>query len=80
MKVLKFSAGWCSPCKMLQHIIDGVDSPLEIENIDIDDKPEVAMKYNVRGVPTMIMVTDDGSEIKRNVGMLTKEKLLEWLK
>lgn len=53
---------------------------IEIEDIDIDDQPELAMQYNVRGVPTLILVDDSGNEIKRNVGMITEERLLEWLK
>lgn len=80
MKVLKFSASWCSPCRMLQHIIDSTSIQHEIESIDIDENVKMAQQYNVRGVPTLIMIDDVGNEIKRNVGMLTKEKLLEWLK
>ena len=82
MKVLKFSASWCQPCKMLQKIIDiaGDKITVDIESLDIDVDTKAAMSYNVRGVPTLILVDDVGNEIKRNVGMLTEERLLEWLK
>ncbi len=82
MKLLKVSAEWCSPCKQLQKVIDnaGDKIPVEIENIDLDEDSKTAMKYNVRGVPTLILVDDTGNEIKRNVGMMTEDKLLEWLK
>lgn len=80
MKVLKFGAAWCTPCKMLQHIIDGIDSDVPIESVDIDEESERAMQYAVRGVPTLVMLDDTGTEIKRNVGVLTRDKLLEWLK
>ena len=71
MKLLKFSASWCQPCKMLTTIID---------NIDIDEQSELAQQYNIRGVPTLILIDDVGNEVKRNVGMITRDKLLEWIK
>ena len=80
MKLLKFSASWCSPCKMLSVIIDNMDLPYEIDNIDIDEQSELAQQYNIRGVPTLILIDDVGNEIKRNVGMITRDKLLEWIK
>ena len=81
MKVLKFSASWCSPCKILQTIIDGMNNlPIDIESIDIDIDTKLAQQYNIRGVPTLVMIDDTGNEIKRNVGMITRDKLLEWLK
>lgn len=82
MKLLKMSASWCLPCKSLAQMLDKAKSKItiEIEDIDIDDQPELAMQYNVRGVPTLILVDDSGNEIKRNVGMITEERLLEWLK
>lgn len=82
MKVLKFSASWCQPCKMLQKIIDvaGDKITVDIESIDIDEDTKTAMQYNVRGVPTLVLIDDVGNEIKRNVGMITEERLLEWLK
>ena len=80
MKILKFGAIWCSPCKMLASIMDNIELPYEVESIDIDEQSELAMKYRVRGVPTLILVDDTDNEIKRNVGMITREKLLEWVK
>lgn len=79
MKVLKFEASWCSPCRMLGVIIDNLDTSIDIESIDIDDQPEVAIQYNVRSVPTLILVDSSGHEVKRHVGMITKDRLLEWL-
>ena len=80
MKLLKFSASWCQPCKMLTTIIDNIDLPYDMDSIDIDEQTEMAMKYNVRGVPTLVLVDDVGNEVKRNVGMITRDKLLEWIK
>ena len=80
MKLLKFSASWCQPCKMLTTITENMDLPYDMDSIDIDEQTEMAMKYNVRGVPTLVLVDDVGNEVKRNVGMITRDKLLEWLK
>ena len=80
MKLLKFSAQWCSPCKMLAVITDNMDLPYDMESIDIDEQSEMAMQYNIRGVPTLVLVDDVGNEVKRNVGMITRDKLLEWIK
>lgn len=79
MKVLKFSATWCGPCKMLQATIDSIHPPVDIQNVDIEEDFEVARQYNIRGVPTLVMLDDSGNEIKRVSGTKTKEQLLEWL-
>ena len=72
MKVLKFEADWCSPCKMLSKTIDGItDLNVAIERIDVDKDPDSAVRFRVRGVPTCVLVNDDGKEIARKVGMMT---------
>lgn len=80
-KLLKFSAVWCGSCGNLQKVIDSIDNfPIPIEYVDIDEQSELAMQNRIRGVPTIVLVDDKDNEIKRNVGMITKEALLEWVK
>ena len=79
MKILKFSASWCQPCKMLAKTLEGMEVPYEITEIDIDDQPEQAGKYQVRGVPTMVLVDDKGAVVSRLVGLQTAVKIGEWL-
>lgn len=76
MKILKFSAGWCGPCKMLSMTIAGIKDqiPYPIEEIDIDVDSEMAKKFGIRGVPTLVMV-DGEKEVKRKVGALTAAEL-----
>ena len=80
MKVLKFSASWCGPCKMLSKTIEGIkdEVPYLVEEIDIDNNTEMAQKYGIRGVPTMIIVDGD-KEVKRKVGAMTAPELKTFL-
>ena len=81
MKVLKFAAGWCQPCKMLSRVIEDAGDKITavIEEVDIDQNMELAKKYGIRGVPTMVMVEDDGTEIKRQSGVMMENQLIEFL-
>jgi thioredoxin 1 len=82
MKLLKFYAEWCGPCKGLTMVINAAKDKIEIpiEEYDIDNEMMMAQEYKIRSVPTMVLVDDTGTEIKRQVGMVTEEKLLEFLK
>lgn len=82
MKALKFYATWCQPCKVLSKIIEDASDKIAIpiENVDIEQNTELAVKYGIRGVPALVIVDEDGNEIKRQVGMLMEDKLLEFLK
>ena len=78
MKVLRFTASWCQPCKMLAKTLEDVETQIPIEVIDIDENQELAMDYGIRGVPTLVMIDGD-IEVKRVSGMLMKNQLTEWL-
>jgi thioredoxin 1 len=82
MKLLKFYAEWCGPCKGLTMIINGAKDKIDIpiEEYDIDNEMFMAQDYKVRSVPTLVLVDDKNQEIKRSVGLLSEEKLLEFLK
>ena len=77
-KVLRFTASWCQPCKMLARILEDIPTDYTIEVIDIDENRELAIQYSVRGVPTLVMLQND-IETKRVVGMQTEGFLKEWL-
>lgn len=78
MRVLRFTASWCQPCKMLAKTLEDVDTQIPIEVIDIDEKQDIAMHYGIRGVPTLVMLDGD-IEVKRFSGMKMKNELVEWL-
>jgi thioredoxin 1 len=77
-KVLRFTASWCGPCKMLAKTLEEVNTIIPIEVIDIDEKQDLAVEYGVRGVPTLVML-DENVEVKRLVGMNPQKTLESWL-
>ena len=81
MKILKFQATWCQPCKMLSKVIEGAKESISmpIEEIDIDENMELAKKYSVRGVPALVIVNEDGVIIRTKTGTMNEKQLLEFL-
>lgn len=77
-KAIRFTASWCQPCKMLAKTLEDVTTETPIEVIDIDENSELAAKFGIRGVPTIVMLQDD-VEIKRLVGMKLQKELEDWL-
>lgn len=78
MKLLKFSAAWCQPCKTLATTISSTTLPYAVEEIDVDADFEMPSKYMVRGVPTLIAVDEAGAEVARLTGAVSGAALLSW--
>jgi thioredoxin 1 len=72
IEVLKFSARWCGPCRVLAENLEGVEG---ITNIDIDKDMELARSYNVRNVPLLVF-KKNGKEVHRQTGTISKEQYL----
>ena len=70
--LLDFYAPWCAPCKQLDPLLDRV--PLKVIKINVDEHPEIAGQYDVRGLPTVI-VMEDGVEAVRFTGNKVAERL-----
>lgn len=79
MKVLKFYADWCGPCKALSRVLEKVQVNTPIEEVNIDDNVEVASKYGIRGVPTCVLVDDTGKEVGRRVGMMNEQQFRDFI-
>jgi thioredoxin 1 len=77
MKILKFEAEWCGPCKMLSKTMDSLVFPYPIEVINIDDDQKLAIKYGIRGVPAMILLDEDEKDVKIIMGIQTKKELMD---
>lgn len=81
MKIIKFAAEWCGPCKMLSATIEKYyNGDVPIEEIDIDKDHEVAIRYNIRGVPTLVLLDDNGTELRRKSGMMMIDDLEKFIK
>jgi thioredoxin 1 len=74
VKVKRFTANWCSPCRALAPIIEEIKqeyADVEFETIDIDENPELVSEYGIRGIPVVI-VQNNGIETNRFVGVQPK--------
>ena len=82
MRVLKFYAEWCGPCKGLTMMINGVKDKINvpIEELNIDNELMSSVEYGVRSVPTMILLDDNNTEVKRHVGTMNETQFLEFVK
>ena len=80
--LLDFYAEWCGPCKMVSPIVDQIseENPdIIVGKIDVDDQQEIAEKYGILSIPTLV-VLKNGEVANKGTGVLPKGKLLEWLK
>lgn len=80
--IADFYADWCGPCKMLSPIIDEIanekSEQLEICKINVDENQELAQKYSVKSIPTVISFKN-GDLYKKSVGLVPKEEILKVL-
>ena len=80
--LVDFWAEWCGPCKMIAPVLEDIAKEhggrLQIAKLNVDDNPNVARRYDVMSIPTLI-VFSDGEVKKRLVGAKGKAQLLEEL-
>ena len=80
--VVDFGAEWCGPCKMIAPILDEVSleyaNKVKICKLDVDGNPETAAKFNVRGIPTLLVFKNGAVEATK-VGALSKLQLNEFI-
>lgn len=79
MKLLKFYADWCGPCKQISATLSEIDHGLEIQEVDADNDRATVVQYGVRAIPTLVLLDDNGVELRRATGGKTKTQLLQFL-
>lgn len=81
--LIDFYADWCAPCKVLTPILKQVKEELgdavKIVKIDVDKNDSIAGRFQVRGVPTMILFKE-GTALWRQSGVMPKDQLLTTLR
>jgi len=80
--LVDFYATWCGPCKMMHPVINSIDDShpeLKVIKIDVDKHNEIARKYGVMSIPT-ILLFENGEIKQKNIGFIPQEVIEDWLK
>jgi thioredoxin 1 len=80
--LVDFTATWCGPCRQVSPLVDQLADEYEgrakVTKVDIDESPEVATRFGIRGVPTLL-VFKGGQVVQQQVGAAAKSKLADML-
>ena len=78
--VIDFYADWCGPCRMMSPIIDEIAEEkaemIKVGKVNVDENQELAMKYGVMSIPTIIIIKNEKVE-KTFVGVRSKSEIME---
>lgn len=81
MKLLFFHSSWCGPCKALTPIVEELKSTYDIWDIDVNEAEDTTLvKYKIRSIPVLILEDDQGKELWKHVGSISKIDLENKLK
>lgn len=83
MKVLKFSAAWCGPCKAYATVFEEVAKmdefkDVEFVNLDVEDADDLVSKYKISSVPTTVIINNDN--VNKIIGSVSEGELIKRLR
>jgi thioredoxin 1 len=83
LMLVDFWAAWCGPCRaiapVIEQIADENEGKLKVGKLDVDNNSDLAMRYGVMSIPTLILFKD-GKPVKRMVGAMPKPQLMAQIK
>ena len=71
--IVDFYADWCGPCKMLAPVLDSI-TEIDVLKINVDEFPDLAAKYGVMSIPTLILF-ENGQETKKGIGFKNLDEI-----
>lgn len=78
--MVDFWAEWCGPCRMVTPIVEEMSSEYDgkavIGKVNVDENPDISMKFGIRNIPTIIFLKD-GEMVDKSVGAVPKNVLTE---
>ena len=78
--VADFWADWCGPCKMLGPVIEQLaadyDGKCVVGKINVDDEPELAQRFGIMSIPT-VMFFKDGKEVDKKIGVMPPQEFVK---
>ena len=78
--LLEFGAPWCGPCKQLEPVLDKLavewDRKVKMVTVNVDQEPDLVMKYGVMSVPTMILFVN-GEPKEQMIGLQMQRKIVD---
>lgn len=79
--VVDFYATWCGPCRMFGPVFEEVskDEDFNFVKLDVDKYSDIAREYGVMSIPTIILF-ENGNEVKRFTGFMSKDEFIKFLK
>lgn len=75
-KVELYSASWCSSCEVVKPIVEKLEN-VEVEIVDVEKETERAVSLSIRSIPVVRVLDEEGNQLGRLVGKITKQQIEE---